>query len=293
MEHDEHIIVAVTTDNMDIIANSNEVARHFKQDLSRYFGITDLRPTHYLLGFEIKRDLIARTISLNQGLYIDTIAAQFNLKNAKPVHTPIDPGTILAKEQSPKTPHEFDRMRNVPYCLALGATWYTATISRLDISYVLSTLSQFAENPGEIHWRTLQHIIVYLKMMRDLWLIIGGNPDGINRFTDSDWVSQPHCYSISGYIFRVGSGAVTWSSKKQSIIALSSTEAEYIAQTHAAKEATWLHAYWTEITNIMPTSPTKLLSDNQGAIALAKSASYHSQMKHINICYHFICDSLK
>jgi hypothetical protein len=69
---------------------------------------------------------------------------------------------------------------------------------------------------------------------------MGGNPDRLNRFTDLDWMSQPHRYSISGYVFRVGSGAITWSSKKQSIITLSSTEAEYIAQIHTAEEATWL-----------------------------------------------------
>src|SRR5882672_1777439 len=121
-------------------------------------------------------------------------------------------------------------------------------VSRPDISFVLSTLSQFADNPGETHWRTLQWVITYLFPTWDHWLVMGGSSNGFEGFTDSDWGSQAHRHSISGYIFRVGSGAVTWSSKKQSLIALSSTEAEYIAQTHATREAIWLRAYWSEIT---------------------------------------------
>jgi hypothetical protein len=202
-------------------------------------------------------------------------------------------GTILTKEQCPKSPQEFDHMRNVPYRAALGATWYTAMISCPDISFILSTLSQFADNSGEIHWRALQRVIVYLKTTRDFWLVMGGKPDGFHGYTDSDWASQLHRHSISAYVFHIGTGAVTWSSKKQSLIALSSMEAEYIAQTHAAKEAIWFHVYWRAITTDRLDLPTKFNSDNQGAIALAKSASYHARTKHIDIRYHFIRDTVE
>jgi len=117
---------------------------------------------------------------------------------------------------------------------------------------------------------------------------MGGDPNGADAFTDSDWALQAHRHSISRCLFQIGSGAVTWSSKKQSITALSSTEAEYIVQTSAAKEALWLHSYWKEITETKSLAPTKLHSDNQGAIALAKSAAYHSRTKHIDTQYHFI-----
>jgi hypothetical protein len=125
-------------------------------------------------------------------------------------------------------PQEFDRMWNVSYHSALGAAWYAATISQPDVSFMLSILSQFADNPAEVHWQALQHVIIHLKTTRNFWLVKGGEPDGLNGSTDSDWASQPHRHSISGYVFRMGSGTVTWSSKKQSLIALSSTEAEYI-----------------------------------------------------------------
>jgi hypothetical protein len=208
-DRDEHLIITVATDDMDIVANTDTVACQFKKDISCYYGITDLGDTHFLLSFEIKRDLAARTISINQGTYIDTITAWFNLTSTKPIYTPADMGTILTKEQCPKPPQEFDCMRNVPYRTALGATWYTATISRPDISFILSTLSQFADNPGEIHWRALQCVIIYLKTTRDFWLVMGGKPDGFHGYTDSDWASQLHRHSISAYVFRIGTGAVT------------------------------------------------------------------------------------
>jgi hypothetical protein len=122
---------------------------------------------------------------------------------------------------------------------------------------------------------------------------MGGPPNRFKGFTDSDWASQPHHHLVSRYIFRVGAGTVTWSSKKQSLIALSSTEAEYITQTHTMKEAIWLHSYWSAITSAKLTSPSKLLSDNQGTITLAKSATYRTHTKHIDIQYHFIHNTVE
>ena len=83
----------------------------------------------------------------------------------------------------------------------------------------------------------------YLYTTKDLWLTFGEVDVELEGFSDADWVSQSHRHSISGYAFRMGKGAVTWSSKKQAIMALSSTEAEYIAQTHMATELIWLQMF--------------------------------------------------
>jgi hypothetical protein len=94
-------------------------------------------------------------------------------------------------------------------------------------------------------------------------------------------------HSISGYAFYIGNGAVSWSSKKQPIVTLSSTESEYVALTHAAKELIWLRKLITEI--IQPIlSPSSLLCDNQGAISLSKDATFHARTKHIDTRFHFI-----
>lgn len=292
-ETNEHLIVAVATDDFNMISNLQNVMDNFVSDFGKHYEITDLGETHFLLGFEIQRNRTARTISINQGAYIDTIADRFNLSDAKPVYLPLEPGTDFQKAQCPTTPKEFDRMRNIPYRQALGAALYAATVSRPDIQFTLSVLAQFADNPAECHWRALQRVIVYLKTTRNLWLTLGGKPDGFHAYTDSDWATQPHRHSHSGFVYLVGSGAVTWTAKKQTIIALSMVEAEYIGQTNAAREALWFCQYWSEMTGVPLSTPTTIYTDNQGAMALAMTDTYHARTKHIDIRYHFIREAIE
>ena len=97
---------------------------------------------------------------------------------------------------------------------------------------------------------------------------------------------------MSGYIFTIDGGAVSWSSKKQSIVVLSTTEAKYIAAAHAAKEALWLRTFIMEITR-PHTCPVTIYCDNQSAISVSKKNQFHARTKHIDICHHFICDAAK
>ena len=110
-------------------------------------------------------------------------------------------------------------------------------------------------------------------------------------YCDSDWAGQKHCHSILGYSYHFGIGAVTWSSKKQHIIALSITEAEYIAQTHTAKEGIWLQTFVAKILGGEP-KVIKINCDNQGAISLAKDNKFHSRTKHIDLHYQFIWEAV-
>src|SRR5215471_9169572 len=101
-------------------------------------------------------------------------------------------------------------------------------------------------------------------------------------YSDADWASQLDRHSISGYAYLIGGGAISWSSKKQPVVALSSTEAEFIARTHAAKEAQWLRNLLGEFRGILG-NPITIHCDNQGAISLAKNSTYHARSKHIDI----------
>ena len=105
---------------------------------------------------------------------------------------------------------------------------------------------------------------------------------------DADGASQDHRRAISGYVFMVDGGAVSWSSKKQELVTLSTTEAEYMAATHAVKEALWLRRLISDLFPDSLSAPTTLYGDNQSAIALAHGGQYHSRTKHIDIRYHFI-----
>lgn len=128
-------------------------------------------------------------------------------------------------------------MKKIPYRQATGLLIWAAVATCPDIAKAMSLLSQFLENPGKMHWNVVKRVFKYLKAIKDCKLVLGTSRDGIQGYSNADWASQDHRHSISAYVFQINSGSVSWSCQKQSIVALSSTEAEFIAMTHAAKEA--------------------------------------------------------
>ena len=105
------------------------------------------------------------------------------------------------------------------------------------------------KNPAMSHWNALKRVIRYLYTTRDLWLVLGNGSDEVIGFTDADWASQMDRHSFSGYVFFMGGSLITWSSKRQSIIALSTAKSEYIAAIHAVKEIYWLWSILEELGN--------------------------------------------
>ncbi|TFY50793.1 hypothetical protein EVG20_g11324 [Dentipellis fragilis] len=267
------LIVAVHVDDCTIAATSKELVESFKAKVREFVEVTDLGELHWLLGIEVKRDRDARTIHLSQHSYIDSIIRRFNLEDAKPV------------------PHlrlpEYAIMRDVPYREAVGALMYASLATRPDISFAVSTLSRFSTNPGPVHWDAVKRVFRYLKGTRELWLTYGDAERVLSGYADADGNAAEDRHAISGYAFMVNGGAVSWSSKRQEIIALSTTEAEYVAATHAAKEALWLRSLIAEIFEPIA-GATTLFGDNQSAIALTQDHQYHARTKHIDIRYHFI-----
>ena len=157
----------------------------------------------------------------------------------------------------------------------------TATIGHWQIC-------QYMQNPSFAHWNALKQAYQYLKGTKDLWLVLGGTGDDkMVGYSDADGASTEGRHAISGYVFMLNGGAVSWSSKRQELVTLSTTEAEYVALTHASKEAVWLRSFIHELLGT-PERPIPLLSDNQSAIALARDDRFHARTKHIDIRYHFI-----
>ena len=149
----------------------------------------------------------------------------------------MDPSTQYSKDQSPLTPNQVAKMNRVPYSKAIGSILWLAVISRPDITYAVGILLQFIQNPGPVHWEGVKRIISYLNTMKNYSLTFGGiTKKLIKGFCDADWASHKDQHSISRYTFYLGCGTIMWSSKKQHIITLLSTESEYIAQTHAQRK---------------------------------------------------------
>lgn len=207
---------------MAVTTKRKEDAVRFKSEIQKYWAITDHGEISWFLSFEIRRDRKARTLSINQKSFIEATVEKFGLSEAKPISTPMEPNIQLSTKQSPSTANQSLRMRGVPYSQAIGSVLWPVVVSRPDAAYAVGILSKFMQNPGQAHWEAF-----------------GGEKDEmLQGYCDADWASQEHRHSISGYSFHFGAGAVSWSSKKQAVIALSSTEAEYIAQTHGACVAT-------------------------------------------------------
>jgi hypothetical protein len=197
------------------------------------------------------------------------------------------PGIVYTKDQTPSSPEEAVQMKKTPYREAIGSLMYVAVATRPNIAFAVSALSQFLSNPGRAHWEAVKRIFKYLSGTKTLELTYGGERHGLEGYTDADGATQEHRHAMSGYAFLIDGGAVSWSSRKQELVTLSTAEAEYVAATHAAKEAIWLCKLIGELFPSLIT-PTPLHCDNQAALKLATDDNYHARTKHIDIRYHFI-----
>ena len=195
----------------------------------------------------------------------------------------MDPNSQFSLKQCPSTINQVAKIRGVPYSEALGSVLWPTVISCPDTAYVVGVLSQFMQNPGQAHWEGIKRVINYLGHTKDLWLMFGGKKqEMLEGYCNADWASQAHHHLISGYSFHYSMGLISWSSKRQGIIALLSTEAEYIAETHVAKEGIWLKSFVKEIVGREGGALT-IMADNQGAISLAKDNKFHAHTKHIDL----------
>ena len=281
------IILAIHVNDCTITRTLQKVLDHYKFFISKGYMMMDLGPISWLLSIKVTWDCENRTITLSQQSYVDSIFAHFNFSDAKPLLIPMDPNVTFSKDQCLLTPDNITRMHHIPYREAIGSLMYASIGTRPDISFAVSTLSQFLDNPGPVHWEAVKCVFQYLLGTKNWGLTFGGGKEGLEGYMDVDGALQEHRHAISGYAFIIDGGAISWSSRKQELVTLSTTEAEYVASTHAAKEAIWLHNFIGEVFAPL-TSPTTLHCNNQSAIAIATYGNFHAQTKHIDICYHFI-----
>jgi hypothetical protein len=199
----------------------------------------------------------------------------------------------LSSSQSPKTDDEWHDISNafksLNYLEGVGSLLY-ACQTRLDIAHASGVLAQFGANPGKPHYEALKRVLRCLKGTAHFGLTFGGSNDKTDLigWSDADWAQDldSRC-SISAFVFDFAGGYVSWSSKKQPTVALSTAEAEYMAALNATKEAIWLRTLLKDL-GFPPTTATTIHADNQACIALARNPVAHSRAKHIDIHHHFI-----
>jgi len=297
---EERVIVPVFIDDMTIAARTKKAIQEVKDDLRKHFKLRDLGPTSFLLGVEVKRDRSTRTLTLNQRQYILDLLERFSLSDCNAVTTPLDPSVRLSSAQSPQTKEDIKAMHSVPYLQAVGALMYLAVATRPDISYTVGVLARFSKNPGPLHWKAVKHLFRYLKGTMDYKLTyIGSTPPSelFTTYTDADHAGNPdNGRSTSGYVVKMGNGAISWSSRLQGIVALSTTEAEYVAATSAGQEILWLRHLFTELGYSFD-SPSTLHIDNRSALSVAKNPEHHGRMKHgrmkhLDLCFYWLRDEV-
>ncbi|KAK0605121.1 hypothetical protein LWI29_022943 [Acer saccharum] len=288
---DKLVFLILYVDDILLIGNDVGVLTSVKEWLAKQFDMKDLGEASFILGIQVIRDRKNKTIALSQALYMDKILSRFSMQDSKKGMLPFRHGIKLSKEQVPKNEHEEQFMSRVPYASAVGSLMYPMLCTRPDICFAVGIVSRFQSKPGPDHWTAVKHIFKYLKRTRDNMLVYFGGDLIPVVYTDSDFQSDSNSKkSTSRAMFTIGGGgAVIWRSIKQSCIADSIMEAEYVAACEAAKEAVWLRQFLMDL-EVVPSANKQITiyCDNSGAVANSKEPRSHKRRKHIERKYHLL-----
>jgi len=247
-------------DDLTLACKHKPTMRRIKLELSKEYDMKDLGLIKYILGIEVIRDRDNRTLCLSQRKHTGDVLERFQMTDARPVTTPLAKSMPLTKEDCPQTPEELEYMRSVPYLSAVGSLMYLAVGTRPDIAFAVGALSRFNANPGRAHWKQVQHVFKYLAGTRDLMLCYGPGQDStsLQIYSDADYAGDvDSARSTSGHTVFIGKCLVNWSSKRQSVVAKSTTEAEYIAANEAGSDGVWFRNFTSEL-GYPPSGPTPL-----------------------------------
>lgn len=274
------IILGIYVDDGLLCSNSEDATKEILAYLEEHFEIS-IEEANCFIGLQIARDTINNTLKIHQRSYLEKILKRYNMEDCKTISTPMDVNVKLVKST------EKD-VKDYPYKEAVGSLIYLMIDSRPDIAYSVGKLSQFMDAYDKTHWTAVKHILRYLKGTLDLGITY--REDGTNElqgFCDSDYAGdQETRKSTSGFIFMLNGGAVSWSSKLQRIIALSTTEAEYISLAEATKQSMWLRQLLADLNQNQ--NAIQINCDNQGALKIVQNPTNHQRTKHIDVRYHYI-----
>jgi len=328
INHKTNIIIALYVDDLLIVGPSKADIAALKLQLHQKFQMTDLGPCCYYLGMAVQRDRPNRVLTLSQENYRQRVLEDHNMwvdsAKTKPHATPMESGHFLPAEEGFQATAE----ARLAYQSGVGSLMYAMLGTRPDIAFAVSVVSRYASNPDSTHEKALKRIFRYLRGTIALKLTYQGALSELSGYTDADWAGDHGTRrSTSGYVFSLGSAAISWSSKRQTTVALSTCEAEYMGQTQAVKEAIWLERLLNDLApmrvnkrslkrTINAKAPPKIVdnppdialiscsgmnnsfdetfalltviyADNQGAIALARNPTQHGKSKHIATQWHF------
>jgi len=278
-------VLIIYVDDMIITGDDEEEIKRLQEQLFTEFEMKNLGGLKYFLGIEVARS--KRGIFLSQRKYVLDLLTEVGMLDCKPADTPTVQNQKLGlyPDQEPADKDRYQRL--------VGKLIYLSH-TRPDISYAASLVSQFMHCPSKDHMDAVGRILQYLKSApgRGLMFLKNGHLD-IEGYTDADWAGNLFDRkSTSGYFTFVGGNLVTWRSKKQKVVALSSAEAEFRGMAKGLCELLWIRRLLSEI-GFTPKSGMNLYCDNKAAIAISQNPIQHDRTKHIEIDRHFIKQNLE
>ena len=284
---DKGLVILLTfVDDMLLVSNNEIEKNNIKTNLKERFRMKDLGIISKFLG--INFSVTSNSISMSQCKYIEKLLTVFGMENCKPKITPSE------MDVNKQNNEPLDESQHKTYRQIVGGLIYIMCSTRPDLAFIVTILSQHMSNPSEGDLVMAKHVLRYLKGTKD-WILVfrrSGAPISIDGCCDSDWANSEDRKSISGYCFNIFQNGplISWKTRKQPTVALSSCEAEYISLVSAIQEGKYLKSLIYEITGL--NLNCQMNCDNQGTIALAKNPIKQQRTKHVDIKYHFIRDEI-
>ncbi|KAG8479288.1 hypothetical protein CXB51_029082 [Gossypium anomalum] len=274
------LIVSLYVDDLLVTGGDQNILAVFKAKMKEMFEMSDLGQMTYFLGMEVQRT--QNGIFLGQKTFAANILSKFSMENCKPTSTPMAVGMKLSSQG------DHDQVSKSDYRSLVGCLLYL-TATRPDIMFAVSMLSRFMHCCNKQHLQAGKRVLRYLKGTLSHGLYFGKSENlKLIGYTNSDWAgSKDDMKSTSGYAFTLGSAMFCWSSKKQSIVAQSTAEAEYVTTANAINQAIWLRKILADL-NLYQREATEIFCDNKSAVAIAKNPVFHGRTKHFSIKLHVV-----
>ncbi|KAL5789565.1 hypothetical protein ACOSQ2_004453 [Xanthoceras sorbifolium] len=274
----------IYVDDILITGNDPNSIAATKEFLHSNFRIKELGNLKYFLGIEVSTS--KNGIFISQRKYALEIITDAGLLGAAPIDTPMEKGLKLSdKSDLLKDSSQYRRL--------VGRLIYL-TVSRPDITYAVHVLSRFMHQPRKLHMEAALRVVRYLKGAPGKGLFFSSNSDfKLRAYCESDWAGCPLTRrSTTGYCVFLGPSLISWRSKRQKTVSLSSAEAEYRAMTGVCCELTWLR-YLLKDLGLSHDEPALLYCDNKAALHIAANPVFHERTRHIEMDCHYIKDKIQ